>query len=169
MLAPLQVDLAPVVGPLDQPLAVRRLKHGVEVCQRLVVLLLHPPRDAAIQPRQAEVRAQPDGMVQVRDSAASELRFLLKGHSDIITTLAISPDGKTLATGSPDKLIKLWDLATGKERLTLKGHTHWVYALAFSPDGARLATASLDRTVKIWDVKMRREIAKLERAAPGKE
>ena len=64
----------------------------------------------------------------------------------------ISPDGKTLASGSADKTIKLWDVATGKERATLKGHTDWVNSVAFSPDGKTLASGSGDKTVKLWEV-----------------
>ena len=47
----------------------------------------------------------------------------LKGHTDCVHSVAFSPDGKTLASGSDDKTIKLWDVATGKELATLKGHT----------------------------------------------
>src|SRR5687767_8450928 len=49
-------------------------------------------------------------------------RRTLRGHSDGIYTLALSPDGKLLASGGRDRTIKLWDLATGKEHSTLEGH-----------------------------------------------
>jgi hypothetical protein len=75
----------------------------------------------------------------------------LAGHADCIYALAISPDGKTLATASYDKLIKLWDVATGTEIRTLQDHIDAVYALAFTPDGKQLVSASADRTVKVWN------------------
>ena len=66
----------------------------------------------------------------------------LKGHSGTVYSVAFSPDGKRLATGSGDRTVKLWDAATGQELLTLKGHSDNVYSVAFSPDGKRLATGS---------------------------
>ena len=71
----------------------------------------------------------------------------LKGHSDIVWSVAFSPDGKTLAAGSGDKTVKLWNLE-GKELQTLKGHSDIVYSVAFSPDGKTIATGSGDKTVK---------------------
>lgn len=76
----------------------------------------------------------------------------LTGHSHWVLSVAISPQGKTFATGSSDKTIKLWDLATGKLLGTLTGHSQWVRAVAFSPDGKTLASGSDDKTVKIWDL-----------------
>jgi WD domain, G-beta repeat/Planctomycete cytochrome C len=73
-------------------------------------------------------------------------------HKDAIYALALSPDGKVLATGSYDQKIKLWDVANGRELKTLSGHNGCVYGLAFRPDGRILASASADRTVKLWDV-----------------
>ncbi|MBI5772636.1 MAG: pre-peptidase C-terminal domain-containing protein, partial [Verrucomicrobia bacterium] len=74
-----------------------------------------------------------------------------EAHPDALYALALSPDGKTLATGSYDQRIKLWDTATGKELRTLKGHNGAVFGLAFRPDGRVLASASADRTVKLWN------------------
>ena len=73
----------------------------------------------------------------------------LKGHSDSVWAVAISPDGKMLASVSTDKTIKLWNLATGQELRTLKGHSDWVNSVAFSPDGKTLASGSSDKTVKL--------------------
>lgn len=77
---------------------------------------------------------------------------LLEGHTDLINSVALSPDDKILATGSSDKTIKLWDVKDEEELKTLKVHTDWVRCVAFSPDGKYLASGSRDETVKIWDV-----------------
>src|SRR4051794_8624741 len=81
--------------------------------------------------------------------AASEF----KGHSGLVFSVAFSPDGKALATGSFDNTVKLWDFATGKELFTLKGHTQPVYAVAFNKDGTILASASQDTTIRLWNPK----------------
>lgn len=74
------------------------------------------------------------------------------GHSADIYSLAYSPDGRLLASGSKDYTIRLWDTATGLELRTLRGHSHWVNAVAFSPDGKLLASASADHTIRLWEV-----------------
>jgi WD40 repeat protein len=75
----------------------------------------------------------------------------LSGHSGSVQSVAWSPNGKRLATGSQDKTAKIWDAATGTTLLTLRGHRDHVRTVAWSPDGKRLATASWDNTAKIWD------------------
>jgi WD40 repeat protein/energy-coupling factor transporter ATP-binding protein EcfA2 len=79
-------------------------------------------------------------------------RRTLAGHTDAVYSLAFSPDGRTLATGSVDNTVRLWDVTTGASRLTITGHTKVVFSLAFSPDGRTLATGSVDNTVRLWDV-----------------
>jgi WD40 repeat protein len=82
--------------------------------------------------------------------AQPKARHTLKGHADSVRSVAFSPDGKTLVSGSWDKTIKLWDVKTGKERATLKGHTEIVWSVAYSPDGKTLASGSYDKTIKLW-------------------
>lgn len=69
-----------------------------------------------------------------------------------IGTVAFSPNGAWLATGSNDATVRLWDVATATCSHTLTGHTSAVHSVAFSPDGAWLATGSSDATIRLWDV-----------------
>ena len=77
----------------------------------------------------------------------------LSGHTAAILSVAFSPDGTRLASGSSDMTLKVWDATSGQELLTLKGHTDGVHCVAFSRDGQRLISASGDRTVKVWDAR----------------
>lgn len=67
-----------------------------------------------------------------------------------VMSIAFSPYGHYLASGSRDGFIKLWDVASGRELHTLVGHTSSVNSVAFSPDGRFLASGSSDETIKIW-------------------
>lgn len=91
------------------------------------------------------------GEIRQWNAADGSLIRSIQSHRDTIYSIAVSPDGKTLATGSYDQDIKLWDAETGKEIRTLHGHNGAVFGLAFRPDGKILASASADRTVKLWN------------------
>ena len=92
---------------------------------------------------------------------ANRRSFPQLGHSLGVTSVAFSPDGKLLASGSADNSIKLWNVASGRELRTLSGHTAPVSSVAFSPDGKVLASGSWDTTIKLWDVASGRELRTL--------
>lgn len=80
------------------------------------------------------------------------------GHSSNVTSVAFSPDGKTVVSGSEDNTLKLWNVATGKELRTLSGHSSVVSSVAFSPDGKTVLSGSRDNTLKLWDVVTGKEL-----------
>jgi WD40 repeat protein/serine/threonine protein kinase len=86
-----------------------------------------------------------------------------KGHAATIACLAISPDGKVIASGSHDRTIRLWDLASGDELHKLEDHRSGVTCLAFSPDGRSLLSGSADKTVRVWNLSTmtRRQVIRL--------
>jgi WD40 repeat protein len=98
------------------------------------------------------------GEVVISDVETGAVVRTIRGHKDSLYALAVSPDGKTLATGSYDQLVQLWDVASGEHTGVLEGHSGAVFDLAFHPDGRLLASASADRTVKLWDVAARKRL-----------
>jgi WD40 repeat protein len=76
----------------------------------------------------------------------------LKGHSDTIHCLYVSPDDARAVSGSSDDFLKVWDLNQGKCLRTLEGHAAQVYALSVSSDGTKIISGSIDGSLKEWDL-----------------
>jgi len=95
------------------------------------------------------VTASWDGTAKIWDLESGRELATLRGHTGAVMDVAVSPDGKLVATGSLDGTAKLWDLATGRNQLTLFGHEGPVNTVAFSPDGRFVATVSGDGTVAL--------------------
>ncbi len=90
--------------------------------------------------------------IHLQDASTGEEKMRLTGHTWGMHSMALSPEGNTLASGSEDTTIRLWDMHTGERKKTLNGHTHRVYSVAFSPDGKTLASGSDDNTIRLWNV-----------------
>ena len=104
-----------------------------------------------------------DGTFTLWDASTLEHIATLSPGGGWITSLAFSPDGTILVSGSSGVgTVKLWDVATRDQIATLTGHTNGVWAVSFSLDGNMLATGWQDGVVKLWDVATRDQIATLE-------
>src|SRR5207249_3709363 len=86
--------------------------------------------------------------IRLWDVATAKVVSTWAAHPKSVTCVALSPDGKKLASTSWDDTVKTWDVATGKELLTLKGHTGPTTSVAFSPDGKIIASGSWDPTIR---------------------
>jgi WD40 repeat protein/RNase P subunit RPR2 len=101
------------------------------------------------------VSGHQDGRVRLWSLETGECLKTLKGHSKIVRSVQIMPDGRLAVSGSEDKTIKVWDLETGTCVGTLEGHQDMVTEVAISPDGTMIASAGFnDETVRLWDWKL---------------
>jgi len=98
------------------------------------------------------------GQVCVMDLHDGKRLWTAPASRDKVSALALSPDGKTLASaaGYAESDIRLWDTVAGKEIGRLEGHKSWVGSLVFWPDGKKLASCSADQTIRIGDIASRK-------------
>jgi WD40 repeat protein len=123
---------APTPPPTPTPAQASRRRYGAWVWSVLAILLIGL----------CVINLLPDG----------SLVRTLTGHTNTVTSISFSPDGRLLASGSYDNTIQLWRVADGLEVRTLTGYPDWVYSVSFSPDGRLLASGGWDGTIKLWRV-----------------
>jgi len=102
-----------------------------------------------------------DGVVRLADAESGKVNASWTAHGDSILDLAVSRDGKLLATAGADKLVKLWDLAGQKEIAKLENHAAQVLALAFNSNATQLVSGGADTQFNMWDVNTKERLIKL--------
>ena len=119
----------------------------------------------SLDPRTPDVLAfggMGSGQIALYDVARNaEVASPLTGHEQDVGSLAFTPDGKRLVSGSNDCTIRVWDVGAGKDAAILRGHEYDVLSVAVSPDGNRIASGSNESAVKLWDLESGREIVTL--------
>lgn len=95
----------------------------------------------------------PDPSSQNNIPVGFKLRNRLRGHSDVISRLAWSLDGRLLASGSYDRTIRVWEADRGQLLYVLRGHSNTVSSLAWSPAGETLASGSYDGILRLFDAR----------------
>ncbi len=101
--------------------------------------------------RKSKVSAK-ESSPPIQTEPLAVLERKLEGHKNWIRSIAVSPNGTWLASGSDDKTIKIWDMETGECRATLEGHTEEVRALVITHDRGTLFSGSNDNTIRCWQV-----------------
>ena len=92
------------------------------------------------------------------DAQTGEELNLLTGHTGGVSSVAFSPDGNTIASGSADGTVRLWDANTGTLMHTFTGHTDWVESVAFSPDGNTIASQAVTTTPSVCGMRTQDDI-----------
>jgi eukaryotic-like serine/threonine-protein kinase len=117
---------------------------------------------------QTAISGQRDGTISFWDTSTGREEATLRGHKSLHplfrSAMAVSPDGRTLATGSVEApTLKLWDIGNRREMTSWPADSSGHGAVVFSPDGRRMATGqSEEHAVTLWDVQMQRDIATLK-------
>ncbi len=136
---------------------------GYGIFSNMQVMVLSPDGTWAAAGQGAQSGEKPEPRVTLHDLPSGKLRGNPLPQPEGTEVLAMSPDGKMLASvkgwaSDPARTVNLWDLSTGRVKAELKGHSDKIQVLAFSPDGKYLASGGWDKTVRIWDTGTGQEI-----------
>jgi len=100
----------------------------------------------------AVAQSRPESKVSFLHAGTGKQVASIAGHPATAISLAFSPQGRVLATGSNDRITRLWDVATRRALAELQGHRGQIDAVVFSPNGRTLASGSYDKSIRLWDV-----------------
>ncbi|KAK0082007.1 hypothetical protein PV325_011239 [Microctonus aethiopoides] len=116
------------------------------------------PKDFSISESIVDIVYQPQAVFKVR--AVTRCTGSIEGHKEAVISVAFSPDGKYLASGSGDTTVRFWDIHTQTPHFTCSGHKHWVLCISWSPCGTKLVSACKNGAIILWDPTTGQQIGK---------
>ncbi|XP_060146887.1 notchless protein homolog 1 isoform X4 [Globicephala melas] len=130
----------------EDPLPLAFYVHDAEIISSLGSTL---ESQAVETEKVLDIVYQPQAIFRVR--AVTRCTSSLEGHSEAVISVAFSPTGKYLASGSGDTTVRFWDISTETPHFTCQGHRHWVLSISWSPDGKKLASGCKNGQILLWD------------------
>ncbi|MGV3640431.1 MAG: WD40 repeat domain-containing protein [Adhaeribacter sp.] len=106
-----------------------------------------------------------DHVIRILDATTGQLKQEIRGHANSVFTLAYSPDGRYLLSGSRDAHLKVWEVAQDyREAASIVAHMFTINHLTYSPDGRYFASCSMDKSIKVWDAASFRLLKVIDKA-----
>ena len=121
---------------------------------KLVVAGGRPGQEGDVRVFDLNVPGRTEKDVQILDGV-NDPKVMVKqlvDSDDSILCVAVSADGKKIASGGCDRTVRVWEYPSGKLEQSIENHADWVLGIAFAPDGKHLLTCSRDKTAKVWDL-----------------
>jgi WD40 repeat protein/serine/threonine protein kinase len=110
-------------------------------------------RDATFSPSAINIlTAHADHTIRMWSSKTGDCLKTLEGHTNLVSSVSFSGNGREAVSGGDDRSVRTWDLNSGKNTATLKGHTESVSSVAFSRSGDAVLSGSWDRTIRLWRI-----------------
>ncbi|KAM0737121.1 Notchless protein-like protein 1 [Formica fusca] len=139
-------DICNALLQQEEPLPMAFYVNNVEITDTLEKFV---GEDFNISEHVMEIVYQPQAVFKVR--AVTRCTGSLEGHKEAVISVAFSPDGKHLASGSGDTTVRFWDIHTQTPYYTCEGHRHWVLCISWSPCGSKLASACKNGSIYLWN------------------
>lgn len=139
----------------EDPVPLAFFVNDVEITGSLIDNL---GKDFSISENIVDIVYQPQAVFKVR--SVTRCTGSIEGHKEAVISVAFSPDGQNLASGSGDTTVRLWDIFTQTPQFTCSGHKNWVLCISWSPCGKKLISACKDGTIIQWDPSTGKQIGR---------